>query len=195
MAAKIDITLQWRHNGRDGISNHQPHGCLPNYLFRPRSKKTSKLCVTGLWARNSPVTGEFPAQMASNAEKFPFEDVIMKSLRDESTLYNQLNERKWYNSERNHTMCRFIICLFLFFLAQNNKNSWPSLISFSSCLPKINSLYQIFVTRLLFEIIGWHQRPRQLNGLRYRKASHGMFSLTEYSVSLGLCTRFELCSC
>ena len=31
-------------------------------------KKTSKLCVTGLCARNSPVTGELPAQMASNAE-------------------------------------------------------------------------------------------------------------------------------
>ena len=25
----------------------------------------------------SPVTGEFPAQMASNAEMFPFDDVIM----------------------------------------------------------------------------------------------------------------------
>ena len=33
-----------------------------------RWKKTSKLCVTGLCEGNSPVTGEFPAQMASNAE-------------------------------------------------------------------------------------------------------------------------------
>ena len=31
-------------------------------------KKTLKLCVTGLCVGNSPVTGEFPAQMASNAE-------------------------------------------------------------------------------------------------------------------------------
>ena len=31
-------------------------------------KKTSKLRVTGLCAGNSPETGEFPAQMASNAE-------------------------------------------------------------------------------------------------------------------------------
>ena len=31
-------------------------------------KKTSKLRVTGLCEGNSPVTGEFPAQMASNAE-------------------------------------------------------------------------------------------------------------------------------
>ena len=34
-----------------------------------RSKKTPKLRVTGLCAGNSPGTGEFPAQMASNAEE------------------------------------------------------------------------------------------------------------------------------
>ena len=33
-----------------------------------QTKKTSKLRVTGLCARNSPVTGEFPAQRASDAE-------------------------------------------------------------------------------------------------------------------------------
>ena len=61
--------LQWRHNGRDGVSNHQPHDCLLSRLFRQRSKKSSKLCVTGLLCEgNSPVTGEFPTQMASNAE-------------------------------------------------------------------------------------------------------------------------------
>ena len=35
---------------------------------RRRSNKTSKLRVTGLCAGNSLVTGEFPAQRASNAE-------------------------------------------------------------------------------------------------------------------------------
>ena len=51
--------LQWRH---------QSYDCLLNRLFKRRSKKTSKLRVTGLCAGNSPVTGEFPAQRASNAE-------------------------------------------------------------------------------------------------------------------------------
>ena len=60
--------LRWRHNGNDGVSNHQPHHCLLNRLFGCRSKKASKLRVTGLCAGNSPGTGEFPAQMASNAE-------------------------------------------------------------------------------------------------------------------------------
>ena len=60
--------LQWRHNGRDSISNHQPNDCLLSRLLRRRWKKTSKLRVTGLCSGNSPVTGEFPAQRASNAE-------------------------------------------------------------------------------------------------------------------------------
>ena len=50
------------------MASHQPHDCLLNRLFRRISKKTSKLRVTGLCAENSPWTGEFPAQMASNAE-------------------------------------------------------------------------------------------------------------------------------
>ena len=62
------ISLQWRHSERDGVSNHQPVHCLLNRSFRRRSKKTSELRVTGLCAGISPVTGEFPAQKASNAE-------------------------------------------------------------------------------------------------------------------------------
>ena len=61
-------SLWRRHNGRDGVSNHQHHDCLFNRLIRRKSKKISKLRVTGLCAGNSPVTGEFPAQMACNAE-------------------------------------------------------------------------------------------------------------------------------
>ena len=64
----FQCSLQWRHNGCDGVWNRQPHDCLLNRIVGRRSKKTSKLRVTGLCAGNSPVTGEFPAQMASNAE-------------------------------------------------------------------------------------------------------------------------------
>ena len=59
------------HNGRDGVSNHQPHDCLLNRLFRRRSKKTSKLRVTGLCVGNSPHTWPVTRKM------FPFNDVIM----------------------------------------------------------------------------------------------------------------------
>ena len=61
-------SLQWRHNKCDGVSNHRCFDCLPHRLSRRRSKKTLKLRVTGLCEGNSPVTGEFPAQSASNSE-------------------------------------------------------------------------------------------------------------------------------
>ena len=89
-----DITLQWRHNGRFGVSNNQPHDCLLNRLFRCRSKKTSKLRVTGLCAGNWPVTGEFPAQMASIAE-----NVSIWWRHHETFLlqnrYLKMSSRKW----------------------------------------------------------------------------------------------------
>ena len=61
-------TLHWRHNDHGGVSNHQPRAFLLNCLFGRRSKKTSNLRVAGLCVGNSPGTGEFPAQMASNEE-------------------------------------------------------------------------------------------------------------------------------
>ena len=62
------MSLRWRHNKHDSVSNHRPHDCLLNRLFRRRSKNTSKLRVTGLCLGNSPGAGQFPAQMNSNAE-------------------------------------------------------------------------------------------------------------------------------
>ena len=68
-------TLQWRHNGWDSVSNQQPHDCLLNHFFlradqRKHQSSASLAFVWGIhrWPVNSPVTGEFPAQMASNAE-------------------------------------------------------------------------------------------------------------------------------
>ena len=79
-------TLQWRHNEPDGVSNHRRLDYLLNRLFRRRSKKTSKLRVTGLCEGNSAVTGEFPAvtgefpgQKPVTRNMFPFDDVIMKT--------------------------------------------------------------------------------------------------------------------
>ena len=66
-----------RHNESDGVSNHQPYDCLLISLFRHTSKKTSKLCITGICEVNSPLTGEFRAQMAVTREMVPFDDVII----------------------------------------------------------------------------------------------------------------------
>ena len=70
-------SLLWRHNGHEGVSNHQHHHCLLNRLFRRRSKKTSKLRITALCAGNSQGTGEFPAKWPVTRKMSPFDDVIM----------------------------------------------------------------------------------------------------------------------
>ena len=64
----VTISLQWRHNECDGVSNNQPHDCLLNRLYRRRSKKTSKLRDTGLCEGNPPLTGELPVQRGNDAE-------------------------------------------------------------------------------------------------------------------------------
>ena len=70
-------SLHWRHNDHDSVSNHQPHGCLLNRLFRRRSKKTSKLRVTGFCVGNSPGPVNSPHKGPVTRKMFPFEDVIM----------------------------------------------------------------------------------------------------------------------
>ena len=69
--------LQWRHNDHGGVSNHQPHGCLLNRLFRHRSKKTSKLPVTGLCAGNSPGPVNSSHKRPVTRKMVQFDDVIV----------------------------------------------------------------------------------------------------------------------
>ena len=52
------------------VSNHKPHGCLLNRLFRHRSKKTSKLRVTGLGIHGWPVNS--PYRRPVTRKMFPF---------------------------------------------------------------------------------------------------------------------------
>ena len=95
--------LQWRHNGCDGHSNHQPHDCLLNRSFRRRSKKISKFRVTGLRAGSSPVTGEFPAQRASNAENVS----IWRRHHAPCNLLRNMGR----SSSSTREYCNWIICL------------------------------------------------------------------------------------
>ena len=65
----VYVSLQWRHNDRDDVSNHRSFECLLNPLFRRRSKKTSKLRITG-FVRGIP---RWPVMR----KVFPFDDVTM----------------------------------------------------------------------------------------------------------------------
>ena len=74
---KLVSSLQWRHNGGDGVSHHHPYECLLNRSFRRRSKKTAKLRVTGLCVVNSPGPVNSPHKGPVTRKMFPFNDVIM----------------------------------------------------------------------------------------------------------------------
>ena len=76
-------TLHWRHNGHDSVSNHQPHDCLLNRLFRRKSKKISKLRVTGICGR--PVN--CPHKWPVTRKMFPFDAVIMISPNSHDPVY------------------------------------------------------------------------------------------------------------
>ena len=64
----VRIPLQWHHNELMASQITSLTLVYSIVYSRRRSKKTSKLHVTGLCEGNSPVTGEFPTQRASNAE-------------------------------------------------------------------------------------------------------------------------------
>ena len=87
----VTFSLQWRHNGRDGVSNRHPHNCLLNCLFRRRSKKTLKLRVTGLCTGNSP-TKNPPRKGSVTRKMFPFDDVIMLAILNEIKLTYHLTD-------------------------------------------------------------------------------------------------------
>ena len=80
-------------------SNHRRLDCLLNRLFRRRPMKTSKLRITGLCEGNSPATGEFPAQRASNVETVSIwwrhheQDIYLRCFTECSIAKrNQLNQ-------------------------------------------------------------------------------------------------------
>ena len=71
------LSLQWRHNERDGVPNYRRPGCLLNLMLKRRSKKTWKLRVTGVCEGNPLVTGGSPHKGPVTWKMFPFEDIIM----------------------------------------------------------------------------------------------------------------------
>ena len=77
-------------NERDGASNHRHFDCLLKRLFRRRSKKISKLRVTGLCEGSSPVTTEFPAHKGPVTRKmFLFDGVIMRRKPQYSSSFHK----------------------------------------------------------------------------------------------------------
>ena len=77
MPTDCSVSLLWRHNGREGGSNHQPNDSLLNRPFRRRSKKTLKLRVTGFVRGIYRSLVNSPHKWPVIRKMFPFDDVIM----------------------------------------------------------------------------------------------------------------------
>ena len=92
--AEISMTsLQWRHNERDGVSNHQPHDYLLNRLFRRRSKKISKFCVSALCMGNSPVNS--PQKGPVTRKCFHLMTSSLYKTRDRTTTDKHVHQKKY----------------------------------------------------------------------------------------------------
>ena len=103
------LMSQWRQNGRNGVSYHQPHDCLLNRLFRRRSKKTSKLRVISLSAGNSPVTSEFPAQRANSAENVSIWWRFLVGEEGSGKVYSFI-----FTDNTSYNICKFELYLLLY---------------------------------------------------------------------------------
>ena len=134
-------SLRRCHNGRDSVSNHQPRHCLLSLLFRHRSKKASKLRVTGLYMGNSPGTRKM----------FPFDDVIMATKRALLSNREPGLTQKWFCMLFSHSSVVIILSMIF-----DNTFLWRSiwwLILAGSVQTKINT-FQCFTK---FDVITWHK--------------------------------------
>ena len=103
----VQVTpLLWPQGEGDGVSNHRRLDCLISRLFRRRSKKTSKLSVTGLCQGNPPETSVSPPPTTHThthkrpvtRKMFPFDDVIMVTCHPRMNMTDSQSvtkEREW----------------------------------------------------------------------------------------------------
>ena len=113
------IALQWRHSECDGVSNHWRLDCLLDCLFRRRSKKTSKVCVTWLCEGNPPVTGRLPSPRASSAQNVSIwwrhnaEWFEIGICCDGTKVYNQMVAHWGRNKNDHHFADDILIFVFI----------------------------------------------------------------------------------
>ena len=85
----IVVLLQWRHNGSDGVSNHQPQDCHQMETF---------FALLTLCEGNPPVTGGFPSQ-SPVTQNFVFFDARLNK------RWNIQSRRPWFETPW-HTLWR-----------------------------------------------------------------------------------------
>ena len=123
-------SLHWHHNEPYGASNHQPHHCLFNRLFRRRSRKHQSSALLAfvrrihLWPVSSshkePVTWKM----------FPFDDVIICNYFQEKGCYTPDFSFLYLPNVR-----RFLVTGYHSYVFPNCCIWWLSVLAFSLYLP------------------------------------------------------------
>ena len=159
------ISLRWRHNDHDGVSNHQPHGCLLNRSFRRRSKKTLKLCVTSLCMGNSPGPVNSPHKGPVTWKILSFDDVIMCKMHNVNTYITFIKILKEVHGKKKDSLSK---CQVRKIITMCTRNKW--------CIWKITA------------ILNWKEFFRRLFSSRryFDRLFNRMFRLTSWKV-LTLC--------
>ena len=145
-------TLHRCQNVRDGVSNHQPHDCSLNRLFRHRSKKTPTLRVTGFCEGNSPHRGLVTRKM------FPFDDVTMNTLLKWSSIRAHLWLSALYNTIFMGMVANLLYMLFLAVYCRNHDSTrmggvWENITQYwkflqLKCAVSLRNLYSNLCCRI-----------------------------------------------
>ena len=108
------FTLQWRHNERDGVSNHQPHDFVYSTVYSDTDQRKHLSSVSlafvrviHRWPVNSPHKGPVTRKM------FPFDDVIMWAQAGCIFLGIYCNNEGWTSNKRWMQQNHFYHCAWL----------------------------------------------------------------------------------
>ena len=85
----VHITLQWRHNERDGVSNHRYLDCFLNRLLAAYQRKHQSSASLDF------VRGIQRWPVDSLHKMFPFEDVIMCVYDMDNYLHKTMECNSW----------------------------------------------------------------------------------------------------
>ena len=133
----------------DVVSNHQPHDCLLSRLFRRRSKKTSKLRVTGLYAGIHRWQVSSPHKWPVTRKMLPFDDVIMRYVTPKENITQ--NMIPWWNAIECHSKYRRVICCNSFWTFKQYIGINLTFLLFLTCFKTTISFYWFYYD-LLFTI-------------------------------------------
>ena len=129
----IVIVITATSNDHHDVSNHRQFECLFYHLFRLTTKEhqSSSLHVMALCEGNPPVTGGFPSQRASNAKKFPFDDVIMVTPRRSNKQNSNMIHWKLEELGINRQYCSY-----WWLGATRGANTAGTVVKFNWCMYK-----------------------------------------------------------